>query len=76
MRKISIILIGILLCVFTGCSNKEVNRHNYIYKGENEFWSAEYKVNGTEKFTEKDGKRYYESSCSTILTVTYKKRHI
>ena len=62
-----------VILIITGCSNKEVIKHNYTYKGENEFWTAEYKVNGTGTFTEKDNKISYESKCSKVLTVIYKK---
>ena len=62
-----------MLFIIVGCSNKEVIKHNYTYKGENEFWTAEYKVNGTGAFTEKDNKTSYESKCSDVFTVTYKK---
>lgn len=72
MKKTTIILIAILLFLVAGCSNKEVLKHNYTYKGENELWIAEYKVNGT-MFTEKDGKIDYESKSNTTLTITYKK---
>jgi len=62
-----------VIFIIAGCSNKEVIRHNYTYKGENEFWTAEYKVNGTGTFTEKDNRTSYESKCSKVFTVTYKK---
>jgi hypothetical protein len=73
MRKIIVILITIILFLFGGCSNQKVIRYDYTYKGENEFWTAEYKVNGTSIFIEKDNKTSYEESGSRILTVTYKK---
>ncbi len=48
--------------IFANCSNKETNEpkqdivnHNYTFKDENDMWAAEYKVVGTETFTEKDG---------------------
>lgn len=73
MRKATVILISIMLFMIVGCSNQEVIKHNYTYKGENEFWIAEYKVNGTGTFTKKDNKTSYESKCSEVFTVTYKK---
>lgn len=73
MRKTSIILIIIVLCIVAGCSNKEVIKHNYTYKGENELWTAEYKVNSTGTFTEKDSNTDYESNSNITLTITYKK---
>lgn len=71
MKKLTIILL-ILLAVI-GCSKKDVDKHNYIFKGENEFWSAEYVVNGTVTFTNKDGTLHAESESNEIFTVTYKK---
>lgn len=62
-----------MFLIVTGCSNKEVIKHNYTYKGENELWIAEYKVNGRGTFTEKDGKSHYESDSVKKLTITYKK---
>ncbi|MCM1991381.1 hypothetical protein KDK92_16730 [Oceanirhabdus seepicola] len=73
MRKTASILIVIILLIVTGCSNKEVIKHNYTYKGENELWTVEYKVNGTVTFTEKNGKTECESNSNKILTVNYKK---
>lgn len=73
MRKIVVILVTIMLFLIVGCSNKEVIRYDYTYRGENEFWTAEYKVKGTATFTEKDNKTSYEGNGSKILTVTYKK---
>jgi hypothetical protein len=73
LRKTVSILIIMLLLIITGCSKKQVVNHNYTYKGENEFWAAEYNVNGEGTFTEKDGKTEYESISDTVLTVTYKK---
>jgi hypothetical protein len=62
-----------MLCIIAGCTNKKVINNDYIYRGENEFWIAEYKVNGTGTFTEKNNKTSYESKCSEVLIVTYKK---
>lgn len=76
MRKLAGILIVIMtftLFTITGCSNKDVIRHNYTYKGENGLWTAEYKVNGTGTFAKKDGTLHYEGNSNNILTVTYKK---
>ena len=62
-----------MILMIVGCSNKEVINHNYVYKGENEFWNAELKLNGIGVFTEKKNITSYESNCDKILTVTYKK---
>lgn len=73
MKKISCIVIALLILIISGCTNKEIIRHDYVYKGENESWSAELKVNGTGVFTEKDGRTKYDSSDERVFTVTYKK---
>ena len=75
MRKIiSTLTLAILtLLIITACSNKDVIKHNYTYKGENEFWTAEYKVDGEETFTKSDGKTKYDSNYNETFTVTYKK---
>jgi len=56
-----------------GCSDKEVIKHNYTYIGESELWTAEYKVNGTGTFAEKNGKTEHKSNSDSTLTVIYKK---
>jgi hypothetical protein len=58
--------------LITSCSNKDVIKYNYTYKGENEFWTAEYRVNGIKIFTEKNGTLEYDNSGNNELTVTYK----
>lgn len=73
MKKAAIILLAIMLFILAGCTNKEVINHNYTFKGENELWTTEYKVNGTGIFTKIDGKLHYESYCDNILTISYKK---
>jgi hypothetical protein len=73
LRKAVYVLITVILLIITGCSRKEEIRHNYIYKGENELWSAELKVNGKSTFTEKSGKTEYDSSSEKLFIVTYKK---
>lgn len=73
MRKMVVILsTAMLLFIIIGCSNKKVIKYDYIYRGENEFWTAEYKINGTATFTEKDNKTSYEDDGGKVLTVTYK----
>ncbi|WP_186430555.1 hypothetical protein [Clostridium sp. BSD9I1] len=73
MRKLNCILIVMILLMVTGCSSRKNISHNYIYKGENELWSVELKVNGTVTFNEKNGKAEYDSICDRVFTVTYKK---
>ena len=73
MRNAKFILIVLVMFIVAGCSNKEVIKHNYTFKGENELWTAEYKVNGTGTFSKKDGKTHYQSNSNSTLTVSYKK---
>jgi hypothetical protein len=73
MKKISCILIALLILIITGCASMETIRHDYVFKGENESWSAELKVKGTGTFSEKDGRIKYDSSCDKVFTVTYNK---
>lgn len=61
MKKLSIILVAIVLLIIVLYSSKDVFGQNYTYKGENELWTAEYKVNVTKAFTD------------TKLTVSFKK---
>lgn len=75
MRKVSIFLICIMLLTITGCSNnKQVQDVNYIFRGENELWTAEFQVKGTGTFS-KDlfGKLSFNSDLNKTLVVTYKK---
>ena len=37
----------------TGCSKIDVIERNYSYKGENEYWDAEFNVKGTVTFEKK-----------------------
>ncbi|MDD7796067.1 hypothetical protein [Clostridium sp. 'White wine YQ'] len=73
MKKLSGILILIMLLILTGCTNQKVTKVSYTYKGENDLWTAEYKVNGTKTITEKKDKSEYNSDYNNSLIVTYKK---
>lgn len=72
LKRIISILIIMILLILTGCSSEENIKNNYIYKGENEFWTSNYNLNYIGKPTEVYGNTYYESYEST-LTLTYKK---
>lgn len=65
-------MIILTILLMTGCSNKEVIKHNYTYKGENDSWTAEYKVNGTVTFTEENNYTKCDSEANKVFTVTYK----
>ncbi|AFS77112.1 hypothetical protein Curi_c00300 [Gottschalkia acidurici 9a] len=72
MRKEINTLIIVMILILTGCSNREVIKHNYTYRGESEYWVAEYNVDGEGIFIDKNGSMSYESHKKNILTVTYK----
>ena len=73
MKKLSGILILIMLLILTGCANKKVTKFSYTYKGENDLWTAEYKVNGTKTIIENKDKNEYSSESDDTLIVSYKK---
>ncbi|KMT21800.1 hypothetical protein CLCY_3c00670 [Clostridium cylindrosporum DSM 605] len=74
MRKLITVLIMTVLFILAGCSNEEVIQESLIYKGENESWRAEYKVDSKITTTTKDNIiNKYEGKKSDLLTVTYKK---
>ena len=56
----------------TSCSPKDIVKHNYTFKGENESWTAEYNINGTQTFIEKDDITDFESECKKEFSITYK----
>ncbi|MDF2803671.1 MAG: hypothetical protein K0S61_3574 [Anaerocolumna sp.] len=63
------------IVILSGCGakdDKDVINHNYIYSGENEFWTGEYEMDATEIFEKRDGVLTYENKSSGLLTVTYK----
>lgn len=72
MKKVISILIIMVTLIVSGCANKQPIKSSYTYRGENQLWSAEYKINFTGNPTQIGGNTYYKGSKST-LTVTYKK---
>ncbi|WP_373845173.1 hypothetical protein [Clostridium sp.] len=72
MKKMVITLITIMLLIVTSCSNKNLIKNNYIYKGENEFWTAQYKLNATGTFTKRNDKIHYDGNSNKTLIVKYK----
>lgn len=73
MKKIVSSLILMMILVISGCSNREVIEHHYTYFGENDLWSAEYKVDSTVTVSKNKGKINSASNRDSIMTVTYKK---
>lgn len=72
-RKALIALMLVMILPIIGCSNKDVIKHKYVFRGENEFWIAEYNVDAVETFIETDGFTEYESYADRVLTMTYRK---
>jgi hypothetical protein len=71
-RKRFLIPLLLILLLLSGCSNEDVYRHYYDYKGENESWKAEYIVNAKVTFTEHKGVLDAESESEEIFILTYK----
>ena len=72
MKKLISIIIIMTILVITGCSKKDIIKHNYTFKGENESWTAEYKINGTQTFIKEDTHTKFESEAQKELLITYK----
>lgn len=76
MRKLILLLLsGAIIFTIVGCSSadKEVIKHDYLFKGENENWQAEYHIDATEVFYKEDGILKYDNDAEKKLTVSYKK---
>lgn len=73
MKKVKIIFITLILLTITGCSDKDVIKHHYVFKGENDDWSVIYEVTAKETFTTIDGALHYDCKSKKIYTATYKK---
>ena len=74
MKKIYFIISCILLAVFvlTACTKKDVTEYHYTYTGENDLWTAEYKVDCNVTFTKKDNITISTETVSKEeLVVTY-----
>lgn len=72
MKKIISFMIILTILAMTGCSNKEVIKHDYTYKGENESWTAEYKVNGAAIFTKENNVTKCNTEDNNVFTASYK----
>lgn len=66
-------LILFVAVIATGCSYEVTARNSQALEGENEDWSAEYKINFVADYFQKDGKIYPKSMDQNEITVTYKK---
>lgn len=70
-RRISVLFL-ICLLLLTGCSNKDIIKHKYSFKGESDLWEVYYQEKSVYVFTEKDGKLTYESNTEALFTAVYK----
>ena len=73
MKKVILVLLALTLLTVLGCSDKDVKKHHYVFKGENDDWTVVYDVKAKETFTKKDGTLHYDSKSDKEFTVTYKK---
>jgi hypothetical protein len=72
VKKLISLIIILIVLVTTGCSKKDIVKHNYTFKGENESWTAEYNIDGTETFIKDDDITHVESECQKEFSITYK----
>jgi hypothetical protein len=72
MKKVGFILLMIFILSMISCSNKDVIKHNYYFKGESELWDAYYQEKSVETFTEKNGRLVYDSDTEATFTAVYK----
>lgn len=71
-RKMMSLMFFVMLTMLTACTNKDVTYHNYTYEGENEKWTADFKVNGKTIFTRTNGVLSAKNDVSQVLTITYR----
>ena len=62
-----------LILIVSGCTNREVIEHHYTYFGENDLWSAEYKLDSTVTVSKHSDKINSASNRDSVMTITYKK---
>lgn len=71
MKKTGVILITIMLLIVSVYSIKGAFDHNCTYKGENEFWTAEYKVYDTKILTDKRLIVSYKKNLSDLSSIKH-----
>lgn len=72
MKKIKLIILLIIILSITSCSNKDVIKHKYYFKGESELWNVYYQEKSVETFTKKNGKLNYDCETEAKFTAVYK----
>ena len=68
-------LVLFVIITFSGCGSKkdkDIIKHSYIYKGENENWTGTYTLDATEVFETIDGVLTYDNQSNSSVLVTYK----
>jgi uncharacterized lipoprotein YehR (DUF1307 family) len=65
MRKIAFIIISVMLIALSGCSQKDIEK-SYIYTGENENWTVEYKMTSTDSTAERSFTATYKGDVSQL----------
>jgi hypothetical protein len=72
-----LLILPVIFC-FAGCSEEQLGgknktvRYQYVYKGGNSAWCAEYRYDGEGRFTEENGHLGFESWSTEELLVLYK----
>jgi len=69
-NKTTLVMLVLIILLLIGCSNKEVNYHNYTYRGESKNWIGEFEVNTTQTFPEIDKKPYHYAELESRFTLT------
>jgi hypothetical protein len=72
MKKISLLLIFIILLSTAGCTNKDETTYKYYFKGESEYWDVYYQEKSVVTFRTKDGQLDYNCDTEAKLTAVYK----
>lgn len=72
MKKILSVLLLVIILSLTGCIEKNGTINHYIFRGENENWTAEYRVDAVESFCKKDGTLKYSNKEVYRFQITYK----
>jgi hypothetical protein len=69
-NKTTLVMLILIILLLIGCANKEVNYHNYTYRGESKNWIGEFEVSTTQTFPKIDKKSYHDTKLESIFTLT------
>ncbi len=73
IKKIIAAIFIVLMLAISGASDSDIILQHFVFFGENDSWSAEYKTNYMGCFSEGPNGLHYDSYGNAVLTVTYKK---